>query len=102
MEETKRCADCGKELPLSQFSRNKVGILSMCKKCQGERHKKAINRKRQLKNGGGEYKDPDFDGKSPREVQDILARAAKWLNNYGGFTCEVSLKYEKEITLPIR
>lgn len=52
--------------------------------------------------GGGKYHDPEFDGKTPREVQDILARAARWLNNYEGFTCEVSLRYEKEIVLPIR
>ena len=102
MEETKMCVDCGKELPISQFSRNKVGILSMCKSCNSERRKKSFNKKRQLTNdGGGKYSDADFDGKTPREVQDILARAARWLNNYDGFTCEVSLRYEKKINLPI-
>lgn len=53
MEEMKKCCDCGKELPISQFSRNRVGTLSMCKSCQGERRKKGINNKRQTVNGGG-------------------------------------------------
>lgn len=58
---------------------------------------------REIRGGDkAEYSDPEFDGKTPREVQDILARAAKWLNNYGGFTCEVSLRYEKEIKLDVK
>lgn len=47
------------------------------------------------------YSDSEFDAMTPREVQQILARAAKWLNNYEGFTCEVTLRYEKEINLDI-
>ena len=33
MEETKICKECGRELPLSHFSRNKYGPLSVCKEC---------------------------------------------------------------------
>lgn len=51
--------------------------------------------------GGVKYSDPEFDGKTPREVMDVLSRAAKWLNSYGGYTCNISLRYEKEIKLPI-
>lgn len=33
MEETKKCKCCGRELPLSEFSRNGVGVLNTCKEC---------------------------------------------------------------------
>lgn len=100
--ETKICKVCGKELPIDRFQRCKGGhCLSTCKECFGKRISEARKGRSQASGGDG-YRDPDFDGKTPREVQDILARAARWLNNYGGFTCEVSLRYEKEIALPIR
>lgn len=77
----------------------------MCRECESKRRSKGQvkrHEKMQTRKVGNRYFDPEFEGKTPREVQDVLARAARWLNNYGGFTCDVSLKYEKEITLPIR
>lgn len=31
--ETKKCKCCGRELPLSEFSRNGIGVLNTCKEC---------------------------------------------------------------------
>lgn len=106
MEETKTCSDCGRTLPISMFNKHVSGVtLKMCKECQSKR--RSIGQQKRYysvasKTCGHKYSDPDFDGKTPREVQDILARAAKWLNNYGGFTCDVSLRYEKTINLDVR
>ena len=33
MEETKKCKCCGRELPLSEFSHNSVGVYGTCKGC---------------------------------------------------------------------
>ena len=32
-QEKKTCTKCGRELPLSEFSRNRYGLLSVCKTC---------------------------------------------------------------------
>lgn len=87
MGETKKGTVCGKE-------------LSVYKSCIAKKASETRYKNLKINNRG--YSDPEFDGKSPREVQDIIARAAKWLNNYGGFTCEVSLRYEKTISDDVR
>lgn len=106
MNESKVCKDCGRELPLDHFRVYQNGtIASICKSCHAKRINASTkaNRAAKIQTGRGtRYSDPEFDGMTPREVQDVLARAARWLNNYGGFTCEVSLRYEKSIALPIR
>lgn len=99
MEETKVCKCCGKELPISSFSKNGKGILGVCRDCMHKKRQDGRLRKQKANIKRAKYSDPEFDGKTPREVQDILARAARWLNNYGGFTCDVTLRYEKEINL---
>lgn len=101
VEHTKRCNCCGKVLPLGQFKKSKGGSYDgICLECVREkvrRNKEARRAKLESR-----YSDEAFEGMTPREVQEILARAARWLNNYGGFTCEVSLRYEKEIKLDVR
>lgn len=104
MEEKKVCKVCGKELSIESFQKTKNGgRQGVCRDCMKAKQRNGwLNSKRSLYKKMNNYADPMFDGKTPREVQDILARAAKWLNNYGGFTCEVSLRYAKTINLDIK
>ena len=46
-EETKVCKVCGRELPLSEFPRNKNGHIGVCKECR--------YRENRSKNSGGKY-----------------------------------------------
>ena len=36
-ERTRKCADCGRELPLEQFARNRSGYTKYCKECMKAR-----------------------------------------------------------------
>lgn len=35
---TKVCKDCGRELPLDQFPKNRYGHLGICRECNAKRH----------------------------------------------------------------
>ena len=37
-ETTKVCKDCGRELPLDQFPKNRHGYLGICRECNKKRH----------------------------------------------------------------
>lgn len=50
MEETKKCKCCGRELPLSEFSRNGWGVLSTCKDCVAKKKKENREEKKALRN----------------------------------------------------
>lgn len=50
MEETKKCECCGRELPLSEFSRNGWGVLSTCKDCVAKKKKEGREEKKALRN----------------------------------------------------
>lgn len=39
-ERTRKCADCGRELPLEQFARNRSGYTKYCKECMKVRRGK--------------------------------------------------------------
>lgn len=67
--ETKICPKCGKELPVSEFSKNskaKDGLQSQCKSCQSAAHKEQERVKKLLggKNGLSVY--------TPRELMQEL------------------------------
>ena len=49
MEETKICKVCGKELPISEFSRNGFGVLSTCKSCVNEAKTKGRAAKKRVR-----------------------------------------------------
>jgi hypothetical protein len=52
--ETKICPKCGKELPVSEFSKNrkaKDGLQSQCKSCQKAAHKEKQERVKKLLGG---------------------------------------------------
>lgn len=48
-EATKTCKRCGKELPLSSFSRNRNGMLGVCKDCMKAAQKKGAKPAKQEK-----------------------------------------------------
>lgn len=53
--EIKICSKCGKELPVSEFSKNskaKDGLQSQCKSCQSAAHKEKQERVKKLLGGG--------------------------------------------------
>lgn len=84
--ETKICKVCGRELPETDFPMGRYGVrIGTCKECRANalRETKALKRN-QI--GGGKtapFSDPDFDGKEPREVIDLMSRAKHWLETRG-------------------
>lgn len=52
---TKKCRECGRELPLDQFSKNRNGILHVCKDCMKTKRAKAAEKGQQV----GRYKTPE-------------------------------------------
>ena len=76
--ETKICPKCGKELPVSEFSKNskaKDGLQSQCKSCQSAAHKEKQERVKKLL--GGEKKRSfrvHFQGVDARASQKGLQR----------------------------
>lgn len=82
--ETKTCKVCGRELPLTDFRLGRWGArLHTCNECVNE--KRAQTRYEHLQMGGKTtpLSDPDFDGKEPREVIDLMSRAKHWLETRG-------------------
>lgn len=99
--ETKKCAKCGRELPMTEFHKNRSqpdGLQAYCKSCIKERNKLRTLKRRAMaeKSGGGKlppFSDPDFDNMSIGEVVRLMGRAKKWLESrnclitlYGNFT----------------
>jgi predicted HTH domain antitoxin len=76
MEETKKCKCCGRELPLSEFSRNGFGVLNTCKECV---------KKKKIEGRAAKKKERDFEQEianakkmrladfSPRDLMEELA-----------------------------
>ena len=93
--ETKKCKECGRELPISEFMMTRWGKrLDKCNKCVNKKKRDTIySRINQNPNGGGKqnafYSDPDFDGKQPVEVLQMMKRAKMWLESRG---YEITLK----------
>lgn len=86
--ETKKCKECGCELPITEFLMTRWGHYSeVCKKCI--KNKKDDTRSRKRIGGGkqnsvySDYSDPDFDGKQPVEVLQLMKRAKMWLEAQG-------------------
>lgn len=50
----KTCRECGRELPLDQFSKNRNGSLHVCKDCMKAKRAKAAEKGQQI----GRYKTP--------------------------------------------
>lgn len=103
MEETKTCKDCGRELPLADFSLNRWGTRNdTCRECKAEKFRGTRFQNRQV--GGGKlppFSDPDFDGKTNREVMDMMSRAKRWLESRG-YEITLSGIYKETIIKPIK
>lgn len=86
MMEIKICKVCGRELPLSQFANNRYGTpLSTCRECVNEKRAETRYNRAQVW-GRGEtapFSNPDFDGKQPVEVIQLMSRAKRWLEARG-------------------
>lgn len=83
--ESKVCKACGRELPENMFMRTKCGVLmNTCRECRSMAMRET-NARKQTQRGGKQtpFSDPDFDGKEPREVIDIMVRCRKWLESRG-------------------
>lgn len=79
--ETKKCKKCGRELPITAFKRTRWGHYSdVCNECV--RAKRAETRGKNVI-GGVKYSDPEFDGKQPVEVLQLMKRAKMWLEAKG-------------------
>lgn len=84
--ETKICKVCGRELPETDFPMGRGGIrVGVCKECRTAALRETKARKRNQIGGGKTtpLSDPDFDGKEPREVIDLMSRAKRWLEARG-------------------
>lgn len=94
--ETKTCKVCGRDLPQTQFANNRYGTpFSTCRECVNE--KRAQTRYKRAQMGGGRqtpFSDPDFDGKEPREVLQLMGRAKKWLESRG-YVIQLSGEYHE-------
>lgn len=85
--ETKKCKECGRELPITEFMMTRWGVYSdVCKECVKDKKNDTYYNKLN-QNGGASakltYSDPDFDGKQPVEVIHLMKRAKMWLEAQG-------------------
>lgn len=106
--ETKVCRDCGRELTIDKFTLSRFGKPSaVCRECRNEKYRdtRFANKQQRTAIGGGAkphpFSDPDFDGKTIREVMDMMSRAKRWLEAQG---CEIYLSgnLKKVIIQPLK
>jgi len=97
--ETKKCTKCGRELPLTEFSNRSSspdGLQTCCKQCKHSYYIAVRERRSIAANpvGGGKqppFSDPMLDGKTNREVMDIMVKCKRWLEARG---CTIHLSGE--------
>ena len=103
---TKVCSKCGRELPLSQFSkcaRNKDGLQYMCKECHSVVSREQYARVQASASATPasfpkSAPNPKFAGKTPRELQQDMRKLKEELIARG-FNCEIKLTYLHEIKI---
>lgn len=91
---TKICKICERELPLSSFATTKNGgLFNTCTECREAKRQATLRLKRCIPGGGKTppFSDPDFDGKTLREVMDMMSRAKRWMESRG---CVINLSGE--------
>lgn len=86
--ETKTCKECGRELPVTEFMLTRwEHYTDVCKGCIKDKKKNAFFRRVIVKGEQNaacpDYSDPDFDGKQPVEVIQLMKRAKMWLEAQG-------------------
>ncbi len=98
LEDTKKCPKCGRELPITEFYKNRKhpdGLQPMCKDCNKAYSRMYYHKRKAMAESGGvksNYSDPELDGKTKREVMDIMVKCKRWLEARG-CTIHLSGKY---------
>ena len=102
---TKVCSQCGRELPITEFTldkRNKDGHVGRCKDCVNAYQREGYARKKSKTlahaNPNPALLNPKFSDKTPRELQQDMRELKEELIARG-FNCEVKLTYFKEIII---
>lgn len=81
--ETQKCIECGREKTLNSFIFTRWGKYSnVCRECTAAKQRETRASKRP-KIGEGKLSDPEFDGKDPVEVIQLMGRAKRWLESRG-------------------
>ena len=73
--ETKRCACCGKELPVSEFGSNKRntdGLQSYCRQCTNDKQRQIYQSRKTNKKMNKVYSNPDLAKFTPRQLIEEL------------------------------
>lgn len=94
MEETKICSCCGKELPLSMFSRNAIGVFSVCNDCITKKKNETRKKNKEERNFEQELteaKKMRLSEFTPRELAEELYRR--------GYTGKLKFVQVKEIDI---
>lgn len=87
---TKVCKECGRELPIEQFSKVRNGVhISTCKECMSLIRKENKQKKLDAIEQQRRAYYAEFDGKEPVEILKLMGRAKDWLQSRG---YEVNLK----------
>lgn len=81
--DTKVCKECGRELPLTSFKRNRYGVTSQCLECYRNKFHNVTYRHAKPATTGTLLSDPDFDAQVPGDVWRMMCRAKKWLESRG-------------------
>lgn len=92
--ETQICKVCERELPIDNFALSSHGTrCGSCNDCRraSARATRMANRLK-ARGGNNPISDPDFDGKDPVEVIQLMGRAKNWLESRG-FTIRLSGEY---------
>lgn len=74
--ETKKCKCCGRELPLSEFTKGKFGVFSTCKECVNKKRVDTMDAKkhhRDLEQEIANAKKMRLADFSPRDLMEELA-----------------------------
>ena len=76
--------DCGHMLPASDFRRTRFGTrVNVCNKCVADKYRATRAARREASRPTPRYSDPEFDGKDPVEVIQLMSRARQWLQAQG-------------------
>lgn len=83
-QSTRVCKECGRELPITNFKVTRNGTrVFVCNACVAEKYRINREAKRLITDAAAVTSDPQFDGKQPREVIDMMSRGKRWLESRG-------------------
>ena len=68
---TKTCKECGRELPLEQFSKNPHGYTSLCKDCMKAKQSAGLKRQRALPSDNPEIPGDVLSGPHKHELRPL-------------------------------